>query len=94
MDIKEFTMKNVAALKKTAGEKLTCPMCGHHDFLVIGGYVREDIQTQLNSFVMGGPAGISMAVLVCQNCGFVSHHDINILQKETKNKDEDVNAAK
>ena len=29
MDIKEFTRKNADALKKTIGEKLTCPMCGH-----------------------------------------------------------------
>lgn len=89
MDIKEFTMNNVAALKKAAGEKLTCPMCGHHDFLVIGGYVREDIQTQLNSFVMGSPAALNLAVLVCQNCGFVSHHDTNILQRVTKDGSKD-----
>lgn len=82
MDIKEFTKSNVDALKRTAGEKLTCPMCQHHDFLVIGGYVREDIQTQLNSFVMGSQVALNMAVVVCQNCGFVSYHDINILQKK------------
>lgn len=92
MDIKEFTMKNADALRKTAGKILTCPMCQHHEFVVVGGYVREDIQTQLNSFVMGSPSALSMAVVVCQHCGFVSHHDIRVLQRAMTNEDE--NAAK
>ena len=92
MDIKEFTRKNADALKKTIGEKLTCPMCGHKDFMVLGGYVREDLQTQLNSFVFGSPVALSMAVVVCQHCGFVSHNDVNILQKAIKGGDE--NGAK
>lgn len=92
MDIKEFTRKNADALKKTIGEKLTCPMCGHKDFMVLGGYVREDLQTQMNSFVFGSPVALSMAVVVCQHCGFVSHHDVNVLQKSEKVEDE--NAAK
>jgi transcription elongation factor Elf1 len=92
MDIKEFTRKNADALKKTIGEKLTCPMCGHKDFTVLGGYVREDLQTQMNSFVFGSPVALSMAVVVCQHCGFVSHHDVDVLQKPEKAEDE--NATK
>lgn len=53
MDIKELTLKNANALRSAIGAKLTCPMCKHNDFVVVGGYVRDDIQTQLDSYVFG-----------------------------------------
>lgn len=81
MDIKEFTHKNATALKKAIGDKLTCPMCGNKDFVVLGGYVREDIQTKMDSWVMGSQTALNMAVVVCQHCGFVSHHEVSVLQK-------------
>lgn len=61
MDIKELTQRNADALKKAIGEKLTCPMCHHKDFIVVGGYIRNDIQTQMDGWVMGSAA----ASLVC-----------------------------
>ena len=64
MDIKEFTHKNATALKKAIGDKLTCPMCGNKDFVVLGGYVREDIQTKMDSWVMGSQTALNMAVVV------------------------------
>lgn len=85
MDIKELTLKNANALRSAIGAKLTCPMCKHNDFVVVGGYVRDDIQTQLNSYVFGSNSALNMAVVVCQHCGFVSHHLIDVLRKvETK----------
>lgn len=42
-DIKEFTQKNANALRKVIGDKLTCPMCGHKDFIVLGGGISEKI---------------------------------------------------
>lgn len=82
MDIKELTQRNADALKKAIGEKLTCPMCHHKDFIVVGGYIRNDIQTQMDGWVMGSAAALNMAVVVCQHCGFVSHHEMGILQKQ------------
>lgn len=88
-DIKEFTQKNANALRKVIGDKLTCPMCGHKDFIVLGGYIREDIQTRFDSWVMGSKTALNMAVVVCQHCGFVSHHETTVLQKaiDTEVKD-------
>ena len=89
MDIKEFTQKNANALKKAIGDKLTCPMCGHKDFVVLGGYVREDIQTKMDSWVMGSQTALNMAVVVCQHCGFVSFHEVTVLQKMLDSEDID-----
>lgn len=89
MDLKEFTQENADALRRAIGEKLTCPMCGRKNFVVVGGYIRNDLQTRLDSFVIGSGVAMSMAPVVCQHCGFVSLHDLKVLSRIKPNGGDD-----
>lgn len=91
MDIKELTQENADALRKVIGEKLTCPMCGNKDFIVLGGFVRSDLQTRLDSFVMFSSDVLNIAPVICQRCGFVSFHDMKVLARIKKNGGENGN---
>lgn len=55
-----------------------CPMCGGSHFDVIDGYVRVEVQENLNDVLMGGPFVPSCAI-ACNNCGFISHHALAAL---------------
>lgn len=81
MDIQEETQKNIEALKNAAGTDIVCPICHKNQFAVINGYLRHDIQTELNSFSIGGP-GIQTVALICKNCGFLSQHVLSVLRKD------------
>ncbi len=87
MDIRELAQKNADTLRQIIGPKLTCPMCGNRDFVVLGGYVRNDVQTELGSFVIGSTDGLNVAPVICQNCGFVSFHDLAVLERVQRNED-------
>ena len=57
---------------------LTCPMCGSHDFSVADGFIRNGIQADLNSVVIGGKS-IPALPIICNACGFISQHAIGVL---------------
>lgn len=63
-----------------------CPMCHHHSFTILDGYIVQGIQKNKNKIVLGnGPMLPSMA-LVCNNCGFMSQHNLGILGLIKKEK--------
>ena len=79
-EIEAETAKNVDALKKAIGNNFVCPICHNNQFVVVNGYIRHDIQTDMNSFIMGSSSAIPTMVLVCNTCGFMSQHAIGILK--------------
>ena len=80
MDIADIIAKNIKALKERVGDTYTCPICHHTNFIVINGTFRQDVQTKPDAITMGGP-GISSMVLICDHCGFISQHALEILNK-------------
>lgn len=60
------------------GVKPTCPMCGHKNFILADGYFNNQMQTDFQSFAIGGPSIPSIAT-ACSNCGFISQHALGVL---------------
>ena len=66
-----------------------CPMCQNSNFVIADAYIRNELQENLNSVNLGGPA-IPTVAIICSNCGFISQHAIGMLgllpgAKEEKN---------
>ena len=70
-------------------QHLECPMCHSRNFIIADGYFNSTIQPHLNGVVLGGPS-IPNIGIVCNHCGFISHHAIGVLgllpQKQTVTK--------
>lgn len=69
--------------KETIAEKLksingSCPICTHRNWTISDEIVTATTVSLGGSTVMGGPF-MPMAQIVCNNCGFVSHHAIALL---------------
>ena len=73
---------NKKELIKALTEKvklLECPMCHNNSFTIVDGYIVQSVQNDKNNIVLGnGPMIPSMAI-VCNNCGFMSQHNLGIL---------------
>ena len=63
---------------KKMGRGFRCPMCGNEHFVLLDSYLRNDIQEDLTSVMLGGPS-IPAAAIVCSNCGFISQHALGVL---------------
>ena len=75
--------KIVEALKKR-GATLECPRCKKDKFAVLDGYIVNTLQAHYRGLVYGGKT-LPTAIIVCQNCGFLSQHalgSIGLLEKE------------
>lgn len=64
-------------VKKT-GRGFNCPMCNNPHFVLLDSYLRNDIQEDLTSVVLGGPS-IPATAIICSNCGFISQHALGVL---------------
>lgn len=69
--------------KETIIEKLrkidgACPICRNKNWTIGDEIVSANSVSLGGSTVMGGPF-IPMAQVVCNNCGFVSHHAVALL---------------
>lgn len=79
----EKITRNIALLQKKFGPNMRCPMCGGIKFSVVDGFVRNDIQHNMNSFQLGGPF-IPTVMAICVNCGFVSQHALSVLDQDSQ----------
>lgn len=66
---------------RDAGATRGCPRCGNDSFRILAGFLHHGIQTEPGSVQFGGP-GIETWALVCNRCGFVSQHAIDVLTGE------------
>lgn len=67
----------IEILNKKLGDS-PCPMCGNKNFSFVDGYIRNSVQDDTQSLIIGGK-NIPTVAIVCQNCGFVSQHAIGML---------------
>lgn len=67
----------IATLNKRGAVK-ACPRCGHREFTPANAYFNETLQDNLKIIVHGGPT-VPCAVVICQNCGFMSQHSLGYL---------------
>jgi hypothetical protein len=69
--------------KEKIAEKLklingSCPICSDKNWTIGDEIVSANSVSLAGSTVMGGPF-IPMAQIVCNKCGFVSHHAVALL---------------
>ena len=81
---KEELAKVITSKVKT----FECPMCHNHSFTIIDGYLIQNLQNSINSYVIGNEPIIPSIAIVCNNCGFMSQHNLGILGMLNKKLDE------
>ena len=54
-----------------------CPRCGNANFEFVGESI-VNLQTQQGILTIGGP-GVPVALVACNNCGYLSHHALGVL---------------
>lgn len=81
------------ALKRILGANVRCPMCGGNHFSILDGYLRNDVQRNLNSFTIGGETVPSVAI-ICDKCGFISQHAVGVIRPETLQRQKESDDAK
>jgi hypothetical protein len=65
----------IAKLRSIDG---SCPICKNKNWIIGDEIVSANSVSLGGSTVMGGPF-IPMTQVVCNNCGFVSHHAVALL---------------
>jgi len=73
-------------------QNLECPICHNRHFIIADGYFNSSIQGDINGMILGGPSIPSIGI-ICNKCGFISHHALGVLglltqpvMSNTKNK--------
>ena len=72
------TKEKIVNLLVSRVNPLKCPMCGLGIFTILDGYVVNSITHDDKTIVLGGNT-IKSAVIVCNNCGFTSLHNLKAL---------------
>ena len=65
---------------------LPCPRCHKQKFTLLDGYFNQPIQQNLQNFNLAGPS-LPSAVIVCENCGYMSQHALGVLDLIPKKSD-------
>ena len=71
----DWQQKLIDALTRASADK-PCPRCGHDDFQLLDGYVSLPVQARLGD---GPVASVPTVATVCDRCGFLSQHVVNVL---------------
>lgn len=58
---------------------LRCPMCNHNQFSIMDGYFKDFPQANLNEVVYDNKQSIPSIIIICNYCGFMSHHSLGAL---------------
>jgi predicted RNA-binding Zn-ribbon protein involved in translation (DUF1610 family) len=75
-----MTQNRQQQIIQTVGAKIgkACPMCGHAHRSVQTRLAGIDIANEDGGFSVPGPM-LTCVMVICQNCGFVSHHELGKL---------------
>ena len=74
----DWQQRLIEALNR-AGADRACPRCGHEDFQLLDGYLSLPIQARLGD---GPVASVPTVATVCERCGYLSQHVVNVLLAE------------
>lgn len=63
---------------KNVIQDIECPICHNKNFVIADGYFISSIRGDVNGMTLGGPSIPSIGI-ICDKCGFISHHALGIL---------------
>ena len=78
MEFSEAKKKKVTESLTRIGATKKCGRCGGVSFVLLDGYIRLDIQPDLENVVMGG-INVPTYGVACNDCGNVSLHAVKIV---------------
>ena len=68
----------VTRLNSAVPNGFECPICHQRDFRVVKGFFQSILQKDPLDLELSGRSVPSIQI-ICQNCGFISHHSIGVL---------------
>ena len=74
----DWQQKLIDALTRSGADK-GCPRCGQDDFQLLDGYISLPVQARLGD---GPVTSIPTVATVCERCGYLSQHVVNVLLAE------------
>ncbi len=63
------------------GDMLACPMCKGKEFDVGDGFMVNIIHSGISTTKIEGSL-LPSAIVICKQCGFISHHALHILDQK------------
>lgn len=78
MSLTDRQRRTIMESLQSKGVRLQCPMCGNNNWTLADDLVIGTAFTLGGGMALGG-AHIPMCQLVCNTCGFVSHHAVGAL---------------
>lgn len=85
--LKEEEKNRIARILSERMNHFTCPVCGRGNLTLLDGYSSQGIGDDYQNIVLADKI-IPYVMLVCNNCGFISHHALGTLGLLNK-KDDD-----
>ena len=58
---------------------LECPMCRSHKFVLLDGYLTENLQNDYHSVNIGNGTIVPSVAIVCKHCGFIARFALGAL---------------
>lgn len=58
---------------------IECPICHHRKFVLLDGYLTENLQDDYHSVVVGGENIVPTIAIACKHCGYVSQFALGAL---------------
>ncbi len=84
----ELSNDKIIAALKAAGVNAPCPRCRNTNFTLMDGYITHPIQSDFQSFNIGGPS-LPAVMTVCNQCGFLAQHALGVLNLLPKPPEEE-----
>lgn len=77
----EIEKKKIAkALAEKIGKPFECPICHSNNFTIIDGYLIQELQKNMNNIILGSGPILPSISIVCTKCGFMSQHNLGVLE--------------
>ena len=71
--IKEEDRKKIIDILSKRVGKFECPICHNDHFSIVDGYTNHVLSDDYHEIALSGRI-LPYIMLVCDNCGFISHH--------------------
>jgi predicted nucleic-acid-binding Zn-ribbon protein len=79
MPVSQSELDRIIEILKNKGAIKPCPRCGNEEFTLLDAFSKQNMQDSPKGPVILGGQTIPCAVVICQNCGFLSYHALGYL---------------